>query len=237
MTLFLLLLLAHVLGDFSLQPLSWVQNRKAAKWRSPKLVYHVLVHGTLSALAVAAPKYWYAVAILMICHWLTDVWKSYQQESLGTYLADQLLHLLVIALLSLWLVKFQGYTSPWAEVFDAGKNLDKGLVITLGLLLLLRPASMVVQYFMNNFDLSEPDSYALENAGKWIGYFERTIILLSVLMGAYSVLGFLVAAKSLLRFNERKADRKHTEYVLVGSLLSWTIGIAVALAAAKYPVK
>lgn len=233
MSLLLSLLLAHILGDFLLQPLSWVKGRADLKWRSPQLIYHILVHSFLAAVAVADPAFWYVIPILMLTHWLTDVWKSYQKESLGTYLSDQLLHLLVIAGLSIWMVQFQAYESPWKDILPAGKYLDKGLALAIAFLLMLRPTSMVVMYFMQGFDLEEPDAYALENAGKWIGYFERIIILFSVLLGAFTVLGFLVAAKSLLRFSESRESRKHAEYVLVGSLLSWSIGIGISMAALK----
>jgi hypothetical protein len=46
-----------------------------------------------------------------------------------------------------------------------------------------------------------------------------------MLLGTYEALGFLIAAKSLLRFQE--TDTKRTEYVLIGTLLSF--GVAVLL--------
>ena len=46
-----------------------------------------------------------------------------------------------------------------------------------------------------------------------------------MLLGTYEALGFLIAAKSLLRFQE--TDTKRTEYVLIGTLISF--GVAVLL--------
>ena len=59
----------------------------------------------------------------------------------------------------------------------------------------------------------------------WIGYAERVLALTFMLLGTYEALGFLIAAKSLLRFQE--TDTKRTEYVLIGTLLSF--GVAVLL--------
>lgn len=77
----------------------------------------------------------------------------------------------------------------------------------------------------------------LPQAGRWIGYLERLIILTLVLHGAYSAIGFLVAAKSLLRFGQLRFDQNklQTEYILVGTLLSFAaallLGEAVHLVA------
>ena len=71
----------------------------------------------------------------------------------------------------------------------------------------------------------------LPEAGRWIGYLERLIILTLVLYGEFSAIGFLVAAKSLLRFGELRGnqDKLQTEYVLVGTLLSFAIAMALGM--------
>ncbi len=235
MTVFLLLLLAHLLGDFTLQPLSWIKDRRKNKERSSRLLLHILMHTMVAWLLLWNLELWWAAAVILITHWGIDVWKSYQKNTLSVYLTDQALHMAVIITLSILIVNSETEVGFLQLAIDDWQwhTPYPVLVIAPALLLMLRPTSLVVSYFMQNFDLDAPDQYALENAGKWIGYFERIIILMSILIGAHSVLGFLVAAKSLLRFNDKKGDRKHTEYVLVGSLLSWTIGIAVAVLAAQ----
>lgn len=69
---------------------------------------------------------------------------------------------------------------------------------------------------------------SLENAGRMIGVLERFLILTFVLLQQYSAIGLLVAAKSIFRFSE---SRKMGEYVLIGTLLSFTIAIIVGLIA------
>lgn len=47
------LLLAHLLADFPLQPLSWVEDKIQHRARSRFLVLHALLHGVLAAWVVA----------------------------------------------------------------------------------------------------------------------------------------------------------------------------------------
>ncbi len=67
----------------------------------------------------------------------------------------------------------------------------------------------------------------LNNGGKIIGQLERTLIFLLIFIGQPAGIGFLVAAKSILRFQESK-DQKIAEYVLIGTLLSFSLAIAIA---------
>jgi hypothetical protein len=67
---------------------------------------------------------------------------------------------------------------------------------------------------------------SLAHAGKWIGIVERVIVLILVLQNQYSAIGLLVAAKGIIRFNEKDRQEAKTEYLVIGTLLS--IGVAIA---------
>lgn len=68
----------------------------------------------------------------------------------------------------------------------------------------------------------------LKDGGRLIGQLERCLIFLFILMGQPGGIGFLVAAKSILRFSEAKESQKLAEYVLIGTLLSFGLAIASA---------
>jgi hypothetical protein len=71
--------------------------------------------------------------------------------------------------------------------------------------------------------MKEEQGLGLASAGKWIGICERMLILTFVLMQQYTAIGFLMTAKSILRFSEKEANTQlKTEYVLVGTLVSFT---------------
>ncbi len=68
----------------------------------------------------------------------------------------------------------------------------------------------------------------LDNGGLWIGRLERLLIFIFVMIGLPSGIGFLVAAKSILRFSDTRDDQKMAEYVLIGTLISFCLAIIFA---------
>ncbi|MFT7001154.1 MAG: hypothetical protein ACI9V1_002292 [Spirosomataceae bacterium] len=56
---------------------------------------------------------------------------------------------------------------------------------------------------------------------------ERLLILTFVLINQFTAIGLLITAKAILRIS--KSERKFSEYVLAGTLLSTLITIAVGL--------
>lgn len=82
---------------------------------------------------------------------------------------------------------------------------------------------------------TEEQELGLASAGKWIGICERVLILTFVLMSQYTAIGFLMTAKSILRFSEKENNTQlKTEYVLVGTLVSFAssalVGVLIQIA-------
>lgn len=63
-----------------------------------------------------------------------------------------------------------------------------------------------------------------ERAGKWIGIFERLIVLTLMLNKALDSVAFILTAKSIARFNELR-NKDFAEYYLIGTLASTTLAI------------
>ena len=57
------------------------------------------------------------------------------------------------------------------------------------------------------------------------------MIITFILIGKIEAIGFLLAAKSIFRFGElsKSKEIKTTEYVLIGTLASFTIAIIIGL--------
>jgi hypothetical protein len=66
------------------------------------------------------------------------------------------------------------------------------------------------------------------NRGRLIGNLERLLLTLVVIAGSYAALGFLVAAKGLIR-SEELQEREFAEYFLVGSLCSVLVALCAGL--------
>ncbi len=225
------LLIAHLLSDFFFQPISWIKDRKMNKIRSWGLIYHIILTTLLAYIFSGKyDKVWIPL-VIFISHYLIDLGKSYLHENIKTFLIDQVLHILV--LLGIWII----VGSQWIplELF-ANRilgNTQFWLVI-LGYLFVTWPLGifigMATQPWRNEIDENHHTREGLANAGKWIGICERALILTFILTNQYTSIGFLITAKSILRFGEKdKNTSKKTEYILVGTLLSFTFSTLIGI--------
>lgn len=75
------------------------------------------------------------------------------------------------------------------------------------------------------------ETKGLEFAGKWIGIIERVLIFTFIIVNQISVIGFLLAAKSVFRFGDLKnsTDQKKTEYIIIGTFISFLLAIITGL--------
>lgn len=95
------------------------------------------------------------------------------------------------------------------------------------------PAASVVRRVLDKIDFGEDSPLSPPGLGRWIGRFERSLIVLLLIAGAPTAVGLVVTAKSILRFPEITGDDPtiRPEYVLVGSLASWAIAVAIGYVA------
>ena len=232
--LLLRLIIAHLLTDFVFQPLSWVKDRKANKIRSVKLIWHVIVT-TLFAYAFSGLyACWWLPKVILISHYLIDLVKSYLPDKFIYFAADQLMHLAVIFVI--WLIVSKQWPVIISSVTGVVGNTHFWL-LALGYILVTWPLGILIGLatakWRNDLAATKEAKEGLENAGKWIGICERTLILTFVLTNQYTAIGFLITAKSILRFGDKdKQAEKKTEYILVGTLLSFAasalLGIAIS---------
>lgn len=224
------LLIAHVLTDFVFQSNTWVRHKKEHGARSRYLYWHVAVASVLSYLLAMQWGSWYIPLVILITHYLIDLWKLKQKDTLFYFLADQFLHLAVI--LILWRMAGSGWELMEPRIVSAISDYRVWLVL-LGFLFVIFPTQYILIYSTKKWSDSfngDPDVHTLKDAGKWIGIFERILVLLSVLTSQYEAIGFLIAAKSFIRFSEReRKTRAQTEYILIGTLISFTIAILTGI--------
>jgi hypothetical protein len=154
---------------------------------------------------------------------------------------DQLLHLAVLVaavgfLDRCGMIPGEAY---WSAL--VGRQLWlKGLVLVSGVVLsvfaggfltgvLVQPMLEEIRGADRSSGIS-PERRGLASGGRRIGQLERALVLIFVLSGQPAGVGFLMGAKSILRFGELKDDktRMEAEYVIIGTLLSFAWGLTVA---------
>jgi hypothetical protein len=224
------LLLAHLLGDFFLQPSAWVSEKEKKKLKSAKLYFHIGVHIALIFLVFFSLEVWKLALLIGLFHGIIDSIKLvFQNEKTRRvwFLVDQFLHLTII--MACWYY----YTRP--PIDFAFLHWPKFWLFLLGALFLTTPAAMFIKIIITKWIPQEKGSLniteSLQDAGKFIGILERLLIYLFICTSHFEAVGFLLAAKSIFRFGDlREAhDLKLTEYVLIGTLLSFGIALIVAL--------
>ena len=232
-TLILLqLLLAHILTDFVLQPTSLVEQKRDKKASSWFLYFHSFLAGFLTYVLLQKWELWYIPIVISFTHFFIDLWKlQHKKDTLKLFLLDQLWHILIIILV--WLYLIGGYSEliPFiAKLFSS----QQFLVIIISYLLVVFPTGFLIGKATRRWHIElEPNgkNHSLEAAGRYIGIFERILVLTFILTQNFSAIGFLIAAKSILRFSDKTdaSARKQTEYVLIGTLMSFAITIIIGL--------
>jgi len=235
--LLLLQFTAHILADFMFQGQRW-SERKASHAFTRHHVWHTLIVFAFSYLLSFEPGFWTAALLIALLHLGQDILKSALKvrKDKNLFFTDQLIHLLILAGVSVAYHHYSGYTMP----FDVSL---RTLAIVSSLILCLKPANIIIKNILDVFQIQAPgepsqniaqegreeDPRGLPNAGKLIGITERLLAFVLVLFAQYSAVGLIIAAKSILRFR----NTRHSEYVLVGTLLSFGIAIFLALVASS----
>src|SRR5262249_375381 len=73
----------------------------------------------------------------------------------------------------------------------------------------------------------EISSERLQNAGLYIGWLERFLVLSALLLQSPLMIGLILTAKSIARYPEFKSER-FVEYFLIGTLLSLSIAFVAS---------
>lgn len=228
MILFLKLLLVHFLGDFVFQPDQWVKEKTLKKHKSPKLYLHALLHGVFSLLLVAEISFWPYALTITSTHLIID-WCKLKFEKNNTFKAwffiDQALHLVILGVTS--------YIWTGQEINLSFLEQERVVLLITAIVFLSLPTSVLIRILISGWTPKTEDNRkeSLQNAGKYIGILERLFVFIFILNNHWEAIGFLLAAKSVFRFGDLKESKGRilTEYVLIGTLLSFGIAVLVGI--------
>ena len=236
--LLICLVFAHLFGDF----LTQTDRDVANKHKVLILAKHGAVVALLTYAACGIWTEWRIPLLIFVSHTVIDFCKtSWGRGGVGSFLIDQAAHGLAIWLLVFWLASpLPGGQLLWPRLL--GKNYLSVLVFLSGVVAAVRFSSfliaMAVQPMLSQIETKEHATgggtphRGLISGGYIIGQLERLLIFLFVMVDYPEGIGFLLAAKSVLRFGEVKnpEQRMEAEYIIIGTLMSFGLGIVVAFA-------
>ena len=229
LSLCLKLFLAHLIGDFLLQPDKWVKNKEEQRHKSIYLYWHGLVHAVaLTSILQFNITYWFGIIVVTLSHLLIDLIKLNLNGRVNIrllFFADQIAHVVII-------VGVAYAYEPINMGFDA-IYASKNILLMIALILVTVVSSILMKVTITKWDLEESSTHnSLKDAGKYIGILERLFVFVFIVTNHWQAIGFLLAAKSVFRFGDlsKSKDRKLTEYILIGTLLSFGLALLVGIA-------
>ncbi len=222
------LFLAHIVGDFFLQPAKWVKSKEKKKLKSVWLYVHIAIHIVLMLIIFWDLALLWLILTVGVAHFIIDATKLLLQnkETKRIYFfIDQLLHIASILILgSLY------FNNNFEFITNLG---NKELLLLICVLFLMQPTSLIMRTIFSKWNISKitKGNESLKDAGNYIGILERLLVFTFIAIGQWSAVGFLITAKSVFRFGDLTStkERKLTEYILIGTLFSFGISIAVSL--------
>jgi hypothetical protein len=224
-TLLIVLVLGHTLLELALAPTAGTTRHRI------RMVALVGAQGLMVAMAIALSGHQPFVAVsagvgAAISRVLLFTITS---QALQARLLIQTVQLVVLLLIWLTCTDLWRAIPRWLAV-----NLsDQILLIVLAYLLVFTPTSRLIGALLKPWQANLSSSDSLVNGGALVGNLERGLILSFVLLNQWETVGFLLTAKSILRFNELRGSdhQQRSEYVLLGTLLSFAASVGIGLAA------
>lgn len=218
--LVIVLISAHAIGDFLIQT-SWIAERKKKIY---VLFLHAVSHAVLAYAILQAWFCWQVPVFILLVHFLIDfVRQRWCKDTASAFVLDQIIHVACLLVLAKLLV--------WSSILEGFLGIGyKPIVLLAGFVTTIRGSGFLIERVAKRIVLENGLELAgLKNGGQIIGQLERTLIFVFIFSGQPAGIGFLVAAKSILRFDETK-KQELAEYVLIGTLLSFSLAIILASA-------
>ena len=240
----LALYLAHLLTDFVFQSSHLVQQKKNG--RILGYLKHGAIHYLCALIAAAcflpgmilSLRFQLAVIALTLVHLLIDVCKIQLSKSRPVadgalaFVVDQLAHFVTVVIAACWIER-----TPVANIARASLQVlrvqnNRILLLLVVYVVVIFACGYLIRFLtkpmMRHIGPAERqpgDSHPhetpaqLSNAGMYIGWLERFLVLTALLLHSPATVGLIVAAKSIARYPQFHREQ-FAEYFLIGTLLS-----------------
>jgi hypothetical protein len=230
-TLLFLQYTAHLLADFIFQPQKWC-DVKESKLFSKEHIYHAVVVFVCSWALSLMVSFWWAALVIALFHLFIDIAKSYlfRKNFLKNYIffIDQALHIISITIAAFLFSVIEGI--PHIEDLRSPQVQINITFFLFAIIACTKPSNIFIRKYLeaNHIFPVKKGNNTLLNAGRIIGSLERLLSFILISFNQFAAVGFIITTKSILRF--RDTDTAKTEYLLIGSLLSFGIAILFGIA-------
>ncbi|TDO91997.1 uncharacterized protein DUF3307 [Halanaerobium saccharolyticum] len=240
--LYSLLILAHILADFTFQSNNTSRDKRKSNFALLKHGIIVFVISYILTIYYFSLSHFLMILLLSLLHVVIDYTKNRLIDKLGTFnleifILDQLLHFLVIFIIIplfnpapnlALLAFFKNITNIYSSLGSLTEAKMSFLLITLSVIIFnFKAATILVRKTLSKY---KSNISREGDKGEAIGNLERVLIIIFMFFEYYSLIGLMFTAKSLIRFKEIevKAEKNSSfvEYYLIGSFISILIAIS-----------
>lgn len=233
---FLSLLLAHLLADFPLQ------TDSVARYKGKRLL-PTLAHATIHYIAAwlcltlfagtsfISLRNQFIIAAYLVIHLAIDSVKSWSSgqaklpDNWVVFVVDQLAHIGVIVVVAAILTSSS--ISQVVALFRISPDTRYRFLLTATIYVaVVFGGGYLIRYLTRGLSqgVKVEGASQLKNAGLYIGWLERFLVITAVALQSPAMVGFILTSKSIARFPELK-DVGFAEYFLIGSLLSFGLAL------------
>jgi|ERR1700730_17011115 len=246
---FLSLYLGHLLTDFVFQTHSLVERKKHGNLSS--YLWHGVVHyltaifvlGFLVHASIFSRRTHFVIFGLTVVHLIVDLVKTTLTrkrlvvDGFWAYAFDQAAHLITV-MAAAWLISPTVSFSDAIFLIEKGRNIpNRILVVAVTYAAVVFGGGYLIRLLTKGLmDRAEKETPAkeeqLQNAGLYIGWLERFLVLTALLLHAPATVGLILTAKSIARYPEFKSY-SFAEYFLIGTLLSISMALLAGVLLSK----
>jgi hypothetical protein len=213
--IFLVLLTVHLVVDFILLPLLKKDGTLLKVTLNIAVVYLLCL--------LSGNNLWKFAVVAGLCHFITAAGKKDSNNVIKwqIFLTSQVIQLTLLLIVSI-------VTVSTIKNLVVSPVLIAVCILLSGFILAVLFSGVLIGHVCVEFvSENKPEEKGLNNGGRRIGQLERLLIFIMILLNMPAGIGFLVAAKSIIRYGEINKDKKMAEYVLIGTLMSFTAAIII----------
>ncbi|MEO0293982.1 MAG: hypothetical protein ABIN61_07165 [candidate division WOR-3 bacterium] len=227
--IFLRFLIAHLVINLSFEFCGLRKKVEKEIFSSIWLYIFSAIYGILLYLSKGDYHTFWLIPLGFLIWVFTSLLFRFIKGKLLKFLIPQAIFLLF--LFTIWLSLSKTNLSLLLTILQILFNSRSSLLIISGFISLIWPIGPLIGIITEPLREKIKEGNGLEKAGLWIGILERILIYTFILTDNLMAIAFLITAKTIFRFGEIKdhTRRKEAEYILIGTLLSFTFAILISL--------
>jgi hypothetical protein len=234
--------LAHLLADFVFQTHRLIEQKRRGNFAAYFLhglthyLSAVIITGFVLSGSLFALRTHLVIAALALVHLLIDLAKVQLArkyplcDGSWAYVGDQFVHFLTVTLAA-WMLSPIVPFSELSVLFQQARTIpNRFLVVPVIYVGVVFGGGYLIRFLVRSLaegvksHSPEKTSEQLQNAGLYIGWLERFLVVTALLLQSPAMVGLILTAKSIARYPEFKSER-FAEYFLIGTLLSISMAL------------